>query len=431
MAVAAAVAILLLTRPPVAAPGPDGDPGESPSGWAIDPAPAPDPWAAVDWQRLDDPFAPHQPPLLRVDAMTHGPAGLIGWGRVPTLGRNEFNDMAAVFLSPNGREWRIVPMEDGVNAPSTSELTGVAVGPRGHLAFGGVCCRPGGPAMWHSADGETWTRIDVGGDLGQMGAYVNDAVGTTDGWVAMGGGPDGSSGHIWASADGVSWESVLTVENGAPGLTITDLAASPDGVIAVGTVTAEDGTYDGAIWRSADGWSWERVAADEATLIADGETRLEKVVPFAGGIFIAGANGSTEDRVRCEQLGALGAPPSRPPGPTTSCGWGAAYHWISVDGEAWRRIDPAIGDAEYPIEFRHVVAGGPGIVVLGESSAVASPDTTLFTSRDGIAWTALRPAPMREGIALGLVVSGRQLLAVTDHWDGTRSNLIVWLGSAR
>ncbi len=363
--------------------------------------------------------------------MIRAPTGILGWGRVPMPGRNQFNDMAAVFLSPNGREWRAVPIDDGVNAASVSELAGVAVGPGGYLAFGSVCCEPEGRAMWHSEDGDAWARIDVGGELDATAAYVSDAVGTADGWVAMGVGLDGASGHIWASADGVTWESVLTVDNGAPGLALTDLALIPDGMIAVGTVIGDDGTYDGAIWRSPDGWSWERVAALEGTLIADGETRLEKVVPFAGGIFVAGANGSTEDRMRCEQLGALGAPPSRPPGPATSCGWGTTHHWTSVDGESWRRIDPGIGAGEYPIEFRHVVAGGPGIVVLSESSAVASPDTTLFTSRDGIAWTAMRPAPMREGMALGLVVSGRELLAMTDFWDGTASHLIVWIGTAR
>lgn len=114
----------------------------------------------------------------------------------------------------------------------------------------------------------------------------------------------------------------------------------------------------------------------------------------------------------------------------TGCAVMIGTVWTSADLDEWQRIDGQDLHGERPQEFRLMAAGGPGIVVLGESSLAASPDTTLFTSEDGVQWTAIRlPQPMHNAMALGFVVRGRSVIAITDHWNEMEPPTTdAWLG---
>lgn len=158
------------------------------------------------------------------------------------------------------------------------------------------------------------------------------------------------------------------------------------------------------------------------------------MIPFAGGLFVAGNFGPTEDRKQCEDmLGMVAssdlAPPRRPT--ALSCGWGREHQWVSDDGDGWVRVDPAVQPGEHPIEFRVIAAGGPGLVNLGESSGPASPDTKLFTSVDGMRWEAVGPPqPIVLGVAMGLVAADGGVLAVTEEFDRSGTALRIWIGTA-
>jgi len=433
LAVLAALIALLLIRPPAAAPTADGDPTatEPIQDAAGIPAVDPIPWAAVAWQSLEDPFPADQPPIMRMDAMVDGGELILGWGRASTPDRNQFNEMGAVIVSRDGRSWHTALIEHGVNEVSTSELHGVAVGPRGYLAYGGVCCEPETMALWHSTDGLGWTRQEIEGDLDPTGVYLAAIVGVEGGWVAIGNTINGQQSQLWTSEDGSNWKLIDGDQAGLASARLSDLAVGPDGLVAVGTVDGQDGTFDGGIWTSSDGRSWQRVGADDQILAGEGETQLHAVVAHAGGLFITGLYGSTQDRQKCEQLGVATAG-SDPPRTALSCASGIEHHWVLREGHAWERIDPMQAPGEHPIEFRVVVAGGPGLIVLGESSPPASPDTALFSSRDGRQWTALRPRqPVGNGVAIGIAVRERQLRAATGHFDGAQSSVRFWLGVAK
>jgi hypothetical protein len=387
-------------------------------------------WADAEWAPVEGALGVG--PLLRIDGLIDAGDHLVGWGRVPTPGRNQFNDMGAVFVSADGRSWRAVLVEHGVNAPSTSELYGVAAGPSGYLAFGSVCCEPEGRAVWHSTDLADWTRLMFEGDLDPARFSITALVGSPDGWVAVGHSNDGTRGEIWHSDDGARWDSVFSVEDEMSGFGMADVAMTSNGPIAVGTIIGPDGTYDGAVWTSPDGRDWERVGAEAPVLVGAGETALFSVVPHAGGIYVSGIHGTTDDRRRCEALGMAAPLELGRPTPATSCGWGTDHGWASADGTTWERFDPARAAGEQPIEFRLIVAGGPGLVLLGESSKPDSPDTTLFTSADGRAWTAVGPPqPMGNGTPMALVVRGRQVIAIAEHFDGEQSAWRVWLATVR
>jgi hypothetical protein len=357
---------------------------------------------------------------------------LVAWGRVPQPDRNQFGDMGGVFVSRDGRTWQEIAIDHGVNDANTSTISGVAAGPLGYLAIGNVCCEPESAAIWHSDDAITWRRLELEGDIN---GFVTAAIGVEGGWVALGGTRDGSAGELWFSADGRTWETVLRVESGPFARGLADLARGPHGLVAVGTVIAPDGSYDGGVWRSDDGRSWDRIGADDPALSGIGEAQLTAVLGHAGGIFVNGIFGSAEERRQCEDLLSMvssidprPAPPVRPD--ATSCMNGSEHQWSSPDGATWERIGPRAGDPANPIEFRVVTAGGPGLVLLGETTRPPSPDTALFTSPDGLAWTAVEPpGPVGTEVAIGIAVRGRQLIAITEAWDGVSSSFRSWIGT--
>jgi hypothetical protein len=445
--IASAIALVLFwqlgSQPAAQAPSAERSPASSPpttpsaaaSGGLSapeEPPPGDGAWAAADWE-LVDAAMPSLDVLFRVDGMIDTGREYVAWGRVPMPGRNQFNDMGAVFISADGRAWQAFPIEHGVNGANASTIQGVAPGPGGYLAFGDVCCDPEAPAIWHSTDLVTWTRLMLEIDGNPRDFHVADLVGTDEGWVAVGGLDGEQGGGIWASDDGVRWESVLRVEDPAGGQTIVDVASSPEGPVAVGTVTDVEGTYDGAVWRSADGHEWERAGADDPALASD-ETQLISVVPHAGGFYVSGLQQTTEERRTCEAAAMAVPHDLGPPPPATSCFLGSELAWVSEDGERWERIDPAQAPGDRPVEFRLIVAGGPGLVLVGESAGAASPDTTLYASPDGRVWSALDPAlPIGNDVAMAMAVRGDEIIVVADTFadDPEQPRWAVWIASVR
>lgn len=431
-ALGAAALLALIGRTPASAPtassssAPSGEPGALPA------LPAPEPWAELTWEALAvDPLGP--PDVLpRIDGLVGDERLLVAWGRTPMPGRNQFNDMGAVFVSADGVTWRTVAIEHGVNAVSASSIVDVAIGSQGLLAVGSVCCEPEQSAIWHSSDGLVWERLDAADTL-DPATYLSAAHALPDGWLVLGVGDPDATAEILFSGDGRSWQRVLHADGTGGGPGIAAVTQGPAGLVAVGTAEGADGSYDGVVWRSADGRAWERIAVDDPALVGGGEARLHAVTGHAGGLLVSGIPGTKEQRLQCEQLGMLASvdelPASDPPD-ATSCVTGDQQQWASADGERWVRVEPAV-EVEQPIEFRVVSAGGPGLLVLGESSGPDSPDTRLFGSADGITWNPLgTEEPMLSEVAIGLVVRGREIIAVTEDWGAEERTLRVWRGRA-
>jgi len=436
-AIGLAVILAVLVWRPVSAPTATttATPGTSASAEAAAPgeqsaAPVDGVDARVTWDEpLLQPFG-EPDVLLRIDGMVGTDDLLLGWGRTPMPVRNQFNDMGAIFASPDGTTWRIVPVEHGVNAVSASTINDVAIGARGFLAVGSVCCEPEQGAVWRSADGFSWERVqvEVAFDAGGQPASV---VATEDGWSMLVGLRVGSA--LFHSDDGVAWEPAIAAEANRVSRGIEAVADGPGGLLAVGIADGPDETYDGVVWRSGDGRTWERVAMDDAAMVGEGEVYLHDVVGFPGGYLATGMLGTAEQRRACEELGLVASivdVPSPRPEMATSCALGDEAQWVSADGLTWKRVEFALDEVR-PIEFRLVLAGGPGLVALGEGSGPESPDTMLFGSRDGIRWQVLSDAePMLTDVARALVVRGGEIIAVTENWDGAETTYRVWRGRA-
>jgi len=393
-------------------------------------------WATVAWHDVPDPFLDGDPQPLRTDGLTAGAGVVAGWGRVAAPGRNQFNDMGAVFVSTDGRRWRATALDDGVPAGDTSEPNTVAIGPLGMLAFGGVCCGIEERAVWRSADGLHWKRVPPGPGFNQRTTFMQRVVGLKTGWVAVG--AQGGQAAIWTSSDGSDWQPVDPAVAGLGKGSVSDVALTPDGLVAVGTIDDAAGTHDGAIWVSKDGVEWNRIAGADLALIGPDDTELWRVVSFARGLFVVGNFGSHVDRVKCERaLGAVASLDAAPPPDTAfSCGWGQEHHWLSPDGSAWVRLpppDPLPGEPPdprpRPIEYRLVIAGGPGLVNLTEDSVPPDSDSGIWVSADGVGWQGVDPRfPGPAGtVPSGLAVFGRQIVAVGEK-AGFAQGVEVTLG---
>jgi hypothetical protein len=395
-------------------------------------------WTAVEWRRVEAPLGPPPPPRTppaRLDGVILGGPGVIAWGRIPTPGRNRFVDAAAVFLSADGMTWTSRPILAGVGPNDTSDLWHVAAGNGIVVAVGGVCCTEEGRAIWWSPDGVDWTRAALPPAV--TAVEISDLAVGPAGFIGVG--IDGSDAAIITSRDGATWERVQAGGAGLDAGGLQDIAVDGEGFIAAGWV--DDGqTFDGALWRSPDGRSWERLP--DAGFAGPDDVILGRVVPFRGGYWLSGMQGPHEERVQCEQLlGLVGSIDPTPPRPAKtsnlSCGWGRETHWRSRDGVAWERLPRGPGGQPVPagslVEFTRVQAGGPGLIVIGEGSTDGFQ--SLWTSPDGDLWSrSIARPPLPPGASVtGFVVRGPWMLAVGDVFDDTRmeSEPAVWIGVAR
>jgi hypothetical protein len=96
--------------------------------------------------------------------------GSIGLGHLDADGSGSVRYASAVWSSADGRTWTRVETDAFAAA---DEIRGIAAGPRGFVVVGNKYSE--GAMVWWSADGLRWTRVDPGQD-----AFISRAVGTGD-----------------------------------------------------------------------------------------------------------------------------------------------------------------------------------------------------------------------------------------------------------
>ena len=203
-------------------------------------------------------------------------------------------------------------------------------------------------------------------------------------------------GAVWRSSDGVSWERVPDTAGPLGGagdqrvLGVVEAPGAGGGLVAVGS----DGA-SAAMWvRPSGGAPWERVVGGEV-VDGSGDQVARSVVAAPDGSLVAvGADGGASD--------------------------GDAAVWRSTDGRAWDRVLPG-GDLGGPgvQELHDVALVGDGLVAVGSSddSAVA------WTSADGATWTRVELGP---GRALAVVAEGAGAVIVGSVRDGDDLDAAAW-----
>lgn len=257
-------------------------------------------WVSGDgatWERVGDGAA-----LLEGDgnvlltAVATGGPGLIAVGSVDV----DDDRHGAVWVSNDGTGWLRVPHEPGVFGDSgRTSIEAVAVDPARVVAVGvapGIGRETRG-AVWVSDDGIGWRAVDhdstVFGGVGTS-VRINAVSVGGPGFVAVGSERllvDGGvrfDAAVWLSADGEDWERVDPTDPvfaGVGSQVLWDVVAVDDRLIAVGGDTGA-----GAVWISDDGRAWERVAAPVGTFGDDGATQVQRIVVLGDRVIAAGVS---------------------------------------------------------------------------------------------------------------------------------------------
>lgn len=236
-----------------------GGPGFVATGWGTPWRDAPGDgfaavWTSVDgiaWSRVH-----HQAPFnsAEMSAVIATDSGLIAVGRTS-------DSNAAVWTSSDGSTWSRVPTD-----PTTFDdavMSNVAAGGPGLVAVGED--HHGNSAVWISSGGTDWTRIPHDANVFGSSAMTSVTAWGT-GLVAVGyrvtqemdhvEPPMGVEAAVWMSADGITWSRV-DVEAAFDGAEMASVAATPSGLVAVGSVAAGFGRYP-AVWTSTDGITWAK-----------------------------------------------------------------------------------------------------------------------------------------------------------------------------
>ncbi|MBB2913524.1 hypothetical protein FHS43_004828 [Streptosporangium becharense] len=257
--------------------------------------------------------------------------GKHGWLAVGSAMTHASSTVPLVVTSADGANWSGVP-GTGPLAPAGDHdflaPHAVAAGPSGYV-MAGEDRGPAEtvPALWFSADLRRFSRaakLPAGG----TGVRLHDVSATSSGYVAVGGTVPAAreTGVVWVSADGVNWTGrkpvlppgatsaglrhvvlhgghivaagtavtedgrrafgAVSADNGTTwefswlpadeAAAVQDLAAAPEGVVAVGW-HGVPGEGDGVAWTSADGLDWQRNDSDQDILQGEGAQWLGAV----------------------------------------------------------------------------------------------------------------------------------------------------------
>ena len=169
---------------------------------------------------------------------------------------------------------------------------------------------------------------------------------------------------------------------------MNSVVAGGPGLVAVGSAPSwpMDQDVDGvaAVWTSTDGIVWSRVPHDEAVFGGEGDQWMTSVTVGGPGLVAFGMDEGRGSRVAV---------------------------WTSVDGLSWSRVSLDETLTAGNGGPGNVIAGGPGLVAVGELPSAA----VVWTSPDGIAWSRVPHDEAVLGLRLG---DGNAMTGVTAGGPG-------------
>jgi hypothetical protein len=177
-------------------------------------------------------------------------------------------------------------------------------------------------------------------------ATMNSVTVGGPGLVAVG--SDGLHAAVWTSADGITWSRVARDDGAFGGLdycqagpTISSVTAGGPGLVAVGSDVDEYCGAFAAVWTSVDGITWSRVQEDGRVF---GSQTINDVIATDFGLVAVGSrDGDTH---------------------------GSAVVWTSPDGIRWSQLahdETALGGVGDQM-IMSVTETGSGLVAVGSDT---------------------------------------------------------------
>jgi DNA-binding SARP family transcriptional activator len=262
---------------------------------------------------------------------------------------------------------------------------------------------------------------------------------------------------VWAETDPEVWELVADAAFAAPGnQRAADVVTIAGRIVVVGTDDSP-GDFDAAVWTLDDGSAlWARVAPDTAGIRERGDQTLRAATWDGSHVVAVGFSRRAGDEDAAMWLSSDGdrwtfQTPSNLDEPgdqemttvttlgslvvaggftTTSEGTDAAI-WISSDPVEWRRVsDPSLGDVGDQ-QINAVVAGGPGLIAVGQETVDGDQDAVVWTSVNGSEWDRVEDPEGSFGgpgaQQMSAIVGGREILiAAGSETLGRETDGAVW-----
>ncbi len=225
------------------------------------------------------------------------------------------------------------------------------------------------PAAWAAASSASLAGMSLTDVVPFSGGFL--ALGTTIGPVTE---------HILTSPNGTDWtrhEPVIT-PSGPAGLDAVAPAGS--GLIAVGSTGYPCSTGKAAVFTSLDGIHW--TAVDLPAPVTGQSFSAQKIAAGPGGFVVLGGY---EGCVGGSGSGGSPVPLNTP------------LLWHSADGQHWSFVR----FPEANVNIGALAAGGPGFLLGGDLHVGPRLDAAIWTSRDGVTWTAANPLPDNKGMGDG------------------------------
>ncbi len=303
------------------------------------------------------------------------------------LGHDQPPSHAAAWTSADGATWQRLgtlpaPQDSIISAATLANASGAV------LAVG----ESGGDAAVWNGDGGGWTLSALPAPPPGSTEWLTAVASDASGYVAGGYFESASAvktASFWRSADGVSWvRAAAQVPAGAS--EVTGIATTAAGLVAVG-IAGDERRGTAAVWRSTDGGlTWQAVSSPA---LAAG--RMLSVVADGSGAVAVGE--------RTDQTGAAA--------------------WYSPDGSAWAADSgPGLDNGGLQMVMSGVSAYGSGFVAAGWRSDAGNGSAVVWRSTDGRTWVHLPQQATFSGAGLSCVLGSRPLLVGgTMGWPDTHA----------
>jgi hypothetical protein len=369
------------------------------------------------------------------------PPGASVQGRPPGTIASSPSTASPSASEPHGGDWSLITWSltptEPFDGPGNQFLSDVTAWGDGFVAVGYECCGVATSGLvWYSPDGRSWERVPDPERVFES-ATLDSVEPTADQLAVVG--ALGDTSAIWLSDDGHEWR-IATPADAFVGGGLGGVAWGPAGLVAYGRHA--DG---GAIWLSQDGRSWVRDDSSfrDASPAVVGTSWGYVATSEAGAWWSVDGHSWTpatvEDGARLGQVvvgaeGMLATGQTGPPSANTfDLGGPIVFpeYWHSVDGRAWRRL-PA---------FRQ--PAGLGDVLVSDGSRIIAVRSTreIRTSTDGLTWqrldvTADETVDLKVSPLMGFsrAAVGRHGIVGADHGKvigrDDDAGVWVWFGAA-
>lgn len=328
----------------------------------------------MTWSRVDD-EALAGPGEQQMTTVACNGAGVVAGGTEIIDGERD----AAVWLSADGTGWRRVDDPD-LRGPGAQWIWDMALTDQGLVAAGSTGSTSDSDAtIWVSSDGSDWARDDSVPGFTGRGDQFAGAVAPLGNGVVVAGGNDRNAA-VWVSRDVEHWDQMLDPSLGGDGKqAIFGLTVDGPSIFALG-----ESDNDAAVWVY-DGSTWSR-SGDEESLGGYGGQGMEAMVATEDG-YVGVGNEYTYDEIFLR-------------GGSRGTFDGAV--WLSDDADDWVRLERAeafegVGEQTVSgviqwdggfLAFGYDLAGRgtveEGGLPFGSGEDV---DAAVWVSPDGLIWT--------------------------------------------